>query len=210
MPDRQISVAIVDDHPVVLQGLETMIDAEPDMVVVATARDGDEAVRRIVAARPDVVIMDIRMPECDGVEAAKRILEGHPDTRIILLSGEEGPSVVDGLKAGAYGFLSKTSIGQGLIDGIRDAASGKPVVASSLLNEVLAALREISEENPLSELEQAILHSVADGKTNEQIAHELDVSVSTVKGHLAAVYEKVGARDRASALAVCFRQGWLE
>lgn len=205
-----ISVAIVDDHPVVLQGLEALIQAEPDMAVVATAHDGEEAVRRVVATQPDVVVMDVRMPRCDGVEAAKMMLAASSQVRIILLSGERSPSVVAALRAGAYGFLSKTSIAQGLVEGIRDAAHGRPVIASSLLPDVLDALRETHEPSPLSPREREILGSVAEGCTNQQIARSLGVSVSTVKAELAAVYEKTGASDRASALAVCFRRGWLE
>ena len=87
---KTISVAIVDDHPVVLRGLEQLIEAEPDMAVVATARDGEEAIRRVIATQPDVVVMDIRMPRCDGVEATQQILAVHPNIRVILLSGELG------------------------------------------------------------------------------------------------------------------------
>jgi DNA-binding NarL/FixJ family response regulator len=205
-----ITVAIVDDHPVVLQGLEAMIDAEPDMAVVATARDGLEAVRRVVATHPDVVVMDVRMPGCDGVEAARQILAEHPGVRIILLSGEQDPSVVSALRAGAYGFLSKTSIAHGLVSGIRDAANGRPVIASALIGDVLDALRTTQTPSPLTGREREILEAVALGRTNEQIAHALAVSVSTVKSELATINEKIGASDRASALAVCFRNGWIE
>jgi CheY-like chemotaxis protein len=101
MPDpSKISVAIVDDHPVVLRGLEQLIDAEPDMAVVATARDGAEAIRRVIATHPDVVVMDIRMPGLDGIAATEQILAVHPNIRVILLSGELGASVVSALKAG--------------------------------------------------------------------------------------------------------------
>ena len=187
-----------------------MIDAEPDMAVVATARDGLEAVRRVIATQPDVVVMNVRMPGCDGVEAARQILAAHPSARIILLSGEQDPAVVAALKAGAYGFLSKTSIAQGLVTGIRDAANGRPVIASALIGDVLDALRATQMPSPLTLREREILEAVASGRTNEQIAHELEVSVSTVKSELAAINEKVGASDRASALAVSFRHGWIE
>ena len=210
MPEREtISVAIVDDHPVVLRGLEALIEAEADMTVVATAHDGEEAIRRVLATRPDIVVMDIRMPTCDGVEATERILAEYPETRVILLSGELGPSVVDALKAGACGYLSKDTADRDLVSGIRDAVEGRPVIASSVLGHVLEALRAIQEPSPLTPRERAILACVAQGSTNEQIAHELGYSVSTVKAQLVALYEKVGASDRASALAVCFRRGWL-
>jgi DNA-binding NarL/FixJ family response regulator len=210
MPEAEkISVAIVDDHPVVLRGLEALIEAEPDMRVVATAHDGDEAIRRVIATHPDVVVMDIRMPTCDGVEATEQILATHSEIRVILLSGELGPSVVTALKAGAYGYLSKDTVDRDLVKGIRDAAEGRPVIASSVLGHVLDALRHTQDPSPLTPRERAILACVAQGSTNEQIARELGHSISTVKAQLASLYEKLGASDRASALAVCFRRGWL-
>lgn len=210
MPEPEtISVAVVDDHPVVLRGLEALIEAEPDMTVVATAHDGEEAVRRVIATQPDVVVMDIRMPTCDGVEATERILAAHPGIRVILLSGELGASVVTALKAGAYGYLSKDTADQDLVAGIRNAMDGRPVIASSVLGHMLDALRHTQDPSPLTPRERAILECVAQGNTNEQIARELGHSISTVKAQLAAIYEKLGASDRASALAVCFRRGWI-
>ncbi len=210
MPEPEtISVAVVDDHPVVLRGLEALIEAEPDMTVVATAHDGEEAVRRVIATQPDVVVMDIRMPTCDGVEATELILAAHPEIRVILLSGELGPSVVTALKAGAYGYLSKDTADQDLVAGIRNAVDGRPVIASSVLGHVLDALRRTQDPSPLTPRERAILECVAQGNTNEQISRELGHSISTVKAQLAAIYEKLGASDRASALAVCFRRGWI-
>jgi DNA-binding NarL/FixJ family response regulator len=205
-----IAVAIVDDHPIVLRGLETLVEGEQDMTVVATAHDGTEAIRRVIATRPDVVVMDIRMPGCDGVEATREILASLPATRVILLSGEMGPGVVAALKAGAYGFLSKDTADRDLVAGIRDAACGRPVIASSVLGHVLDALRDPQDPSPLTPRERAILNCVAQGRTNEQIAGELGFSVSTVKAQLAALYEGLGASDRASALAVCLRRGWLD
>jgi DNA-binding NarL/FixJ family response regulator len=205
----KISVAIVDDHPVVLRGLEQLIEAEPDMAIVATARDGEEAIRRVIATQPDVVVMDIRMPRCDGVEATQQILAAHPNTRVILLSGELDASVVTALRAGACGYLAKDSADRDLVDGIRTAADGRPVIAASVLGHVLEALRRTEEPSPLTPRDRAMLECIAQGNTNEQIARELGYSVSTVKAHLGTLYEKVGASDRASALAVCLRRGWI-
>jgi DNA-binding NarL/FixJ family response regulator len=207
---RTISVAIVDDHPILIQGLEAMIEAEADMTVVATAHDGNEAVRRVAATHPDVVVMDVRMPGCDGVEAAKQIISADPHVRIILLSGEPDASVVAALQEGVYGFLSKTSLARGLIEGIRDAAKGRPVIAPALLDDILVALRTTHQPSPLTHREREVLESVARGWTNEQIAHELEISVSTVKAELTEINEKTGASDRASALAVCLRKGWIQ
>jgi DNA-binding NarL/FixJ family response regulator len=205
-----ISVAIADDHPVVLQGLESLIEGEPGMTVVATARDGEEAVRRVLATRPDVVVLDIRMPGVDGAEATRRILAELPEARIIVLSGDEGPSVLDALRAGACGYLSKTTIVDSLVSGIRDAVAGRPVVGAEILDGLLDALRSAHEADPLNPRERRLMELVATGRTNEQIARELITSISTVKAQLASLYERLGATDRASALAVCFRRGWLD
>lgn len=204
-----ISVAIADDHPVFLDGLEALIEAEAGMAVVATAKNGEEAVRRFLALRPDVVIMDIRMPECDGVEATRRIIASEPETRIIVLSGDRRPPVLEALKAGALGFMSKDFVAEALVEGIREAAEGRPIVSRDYLGDLLAALRESPETNPLTLRERDILELVALGRTNEQIGRTLTISLSTVKAQLAALFEKLQASDRASALAVCFRRGWL-
>jgi DNA-binding NarL/FixJ family response regulator len=207
--DGIITVAIADDHPVVLHGLEELIDAEPDMRVVARARDGEEAVRRILATRPAVVVMDVRMPGCDGVEATERILAGHPGARIIVLSGEEGPPVVRALKAGAFGFLSKTSLTDGLVASIREAMRGTPALSPSYLGPLLQEVRTPTEASPLGPRDLRIMELVAEGQTNEQIGRALGLSLSTVKASLAELFETVGAIDRASALAICLRRGWL-
>jgi DNA-binding NarL/FixJ family response regulator len=211
--DTPISVAIADDHPIVLQGLEALIDGQADMEVVATARDGDEAVRRVLATRPDVVVLDARMPNGDGAEATRRILADHPEARIIVLSGEDGETVLDALRAGACGYLSKATIVDSLVDGIRDAMHGRPVVGGEILDGLLDALRDgpaQPAQGGLRPKERRLMELVAAGRTNDQIAKELIVSVSTVKAQLAGVYERLGASDRASALAICFRNGWVE
>jgi DNA-binding NarL/FixJ family response regulator len=202
-------VAVADDHPVVLRGLEALIDEEQDMKVVATASDGIEAVTRVLATRPQVVILDLRMPRCDGVDATRRILAGLPDARVIVLSGEKTPAVMEALQAGALAFLSKEAIGSSLVDAIRAAASGTPMVSPAVLPDLLEALRQPSVPNPLTPREREVMQLVASGSTNDQIARTLALSVSTVKALLAGLFERLDAKDRASALAVCFRQGWI-
>ena len=133
----------------------------------------------------------------------------HPNIRVILLSGELGASVVSALKAGASGYLAKDAADRDLVDGIRAAADGRPVIAAAALGHVMDALRRSEERSPLTPRDRVMLECVAQGNTNEQIARELGHSISTVKAHLAALYAKVGASDRASALAICFRRGWI-
>lgn len=204
-----ISVAIADDHPVVLQGLESLIDGQADMDVVATARDGDEAVRRVLATRPDVVVLDIRMPVLDGTEATRRILAERPETKVIILSGDDGSAVVEALRAGACGYLSKATIVDSLVEGIRDALAGRPVVGEEVLGGLLGALRDPGNGPALTDQDRELMELVAAGRTNDQIARQVHASVSTVKARLASLYERLGASDRASALAICFRNGWL-
>lgn len=206
---RTITVALADDHPVVLRGLEALVEEQPDMEVVATARDGLEAVARVVATRPHVVVLDLRMPLCDGVEATRRILARSSGSRIVLLSAEKSPSVVEALQAGAIGFLSKETIGESLVDGIRAAAEDRPVVSQPVLVKLIESIRRPADANPLNDKETQVMKHVAAGETNEQIARELHVSVSSVKAGLASAFQKLDARDRASALAVCFRRGWI-
>lgn len=206
---KTITVALADDHPVVLRGLEALVEEQPDMEVVATARDGLEAVARVVATRPHVVVLDLRMPLCDGVEATRRILVGSPGSRVVLLSAEKSPSVVEALQAGAIGFLSKDAIGDSLVDGIRAAAEDRPIVSQPMLVKLIESIRRPADANPLNDKEKQVMKLVAAGETNEQIARELHVSVSSVKAGLASAFQKLDARDRASALAVCFRRGWI-
>jgi DNA-binding NarL/FixJ family response regulator len=206
---KTITVALADDHPVVLRGLEALIEEEPDMDVVATARNGEEAVARVVATRPQVVVLDLRMPVCDGVEATRQILARSPGSRVILLSAERSPSVLEALQAGAIGFLSKDAIGDSLVDGIRAAAEDKPVMSQPVLAKLIESIRRPAAANPLNDKEKQIMELVAAGETNEQIARELRVSVSSVKAGLGSAFQKLEARDRASALASCFRRGWI-
>lgn len=208
--EEHITVVVSDDHPVVLRGLQALIEEEGDMTVVGTARDGEEAVATVLAHRPKVAVMDIRMPNCDGLEATRRILAAYPEARIIILSAVEEPEPpLEAFRVGAIGFLPKVSIAQFLVDAIRQAAAGKAVMTPDVVTSLVHALRGGPEASPLSSREHEILLLIAQGKTNDQIARLLDTSVSTVKAQLSALFEKLGATDRASALAVCFRRGWL-
>jgi DNA-binding NarL/FixJ family response regulator len=178
---EQIRVVLADDHPLILEGIRALIQGAPGMAVVGEATNGEDAVTTILTERPDVAVLDVRMPGIDGVEATRRIVRDHPETRVIVLSAQaDAETAVQALRAGAIGFLPKEAFGPTLLEGIRAA-----------------------------EEERALLELVADGCTNVQIARAMSVSVSTVKAHLSALFKRLGARDRASAVAVCFRKGWL-
>jgi len=203
-----IRVVVADDHPMVLASLEALIKQWPDLAVVATARDGEEAVDAVRSTKPHIAVLDVRMPKCDGLEATRRIKVERPDTSVIIISGGDDPaSALRAFQAGAIGFLPKATTGRFLVEGIRMAAGGRAVVTAETVASMLT--NSMPSSTPLTSREQMILELVADGQTNDKIARRLQVSVSTVKAQLTAMFEKLGATDRASAVAISFRGGWL-
>jgi DNA-binding NarL/FixJ family response regulator len=207
---EQIRVVLADDHPLILEGIRALIQGAPGMAVVGEATNGEDAVTTILTERPDVAVLDVRMPGIDGVEATRRIVRDHPETRVIVLSAQaDAETAVQALRAGAIGFLPKEAFGQTLLEGIRAAASGEVALTPDLVSSVVRELHAPTGPSALAEEERALLELVADGCTNVQIARAMSVSVSTVKAHLSALFKRLGARDRASAVAVCFRKGWL-
>ncbi len=208
--NQRIRVVLADDHPVVLQGLTSLLEDRDDMEVVAAVRNGREAVNAVVDVHPEVAVLDIRMPGGDGLEATRRIVQNSPETKVIVLSGaDEASSALEAFKAGAIGFLPKASMGKFLIDSIRMAAKGQAIMTLDTVTEVVKSVERDSEPSALTEREGEMIRRIADGQTNEQIAKALGVSVSTAKAYLTELFQKIGASDRASAVAICFRRGWL-
>lgn len=180
------------------------------MEVVAAVRNGREAVEAVVGVHPDVAVLDIRMPGGDGLEATRKIVQHSPETKVIVLSGgDEASSALDAFKAGAIGFLPKATMGKLLIDSIRMAAKGQAIMTLDTVTEVVRSVERSREPSALTERESEMVRRIADGQTNEQIAKALGVSVSTAKAYLTELFQKIGATDRASAVAICFRRGWL-
>jgi DNA-binding NarL/FixJ family response regulator len=204
-----IRLLIVDDHPVVRDGLRGILETSPEFEVVGEAGDGAEAVIRAVALQPDVVLMDLRMPGTDGVSAIRRLAERGVTARVLVLTTYDTDSdVIPAIEAGATGYLLKDCPRSELIRAVQAAARGEaalsPAVATRLLGQVRAPARE-----PISNRELDVLALVARGSSNRDIAARLFISEATVKTHLLHVYAKLGVNDRAAAVAAGFERGLL-
>lgn len=209
---RPIRLLIVDDHPVVRDGLSGIFAAEPGFEVAGEAGDGAQAIRLAEALRPDVILMDLRMPGMDGVSAiAELARRGSPARVLVLTTYDTDRYVLPAIEAGATGYLLKDSPRADLLRAVRAAAAGEavlsPAVAAKLLSQVRAPARDAAAAEPLSQRELEVLELVAAGTTNREIAARLFISEATVKTHLLHVYRKLGVSDRAAAVAAAFHQG---
>ena len=204
-----VRVLIVDDHPVVRDGLRGMFSGEAGFEVVGEAATGAEAVVRAEALRPDVVLMDLRMPEMDGVTAIGRLARSGSTARVLVLTTYDTDSdVLPAIEAGATGYLLKDARADELFRAVRAAARGEAVLSPSVATRLLGQVRRPARE-PLSQREQEVLELVARGATNREAARQLFVSEATVKTHLLHVYAKLGVNDRAAAVAEAFERGLL-
>ncbi|NNC10626.1 response regulator transcription factor [Planctomonas sp. JC2975] len=209
MSDETISVLVVDDHPVVRDGLIGMISSDPGLVVVGEAGNGDEAVTACETLRPDVVLLDLRMPGSGGVDAIRTLRGRGDDTRILVLTTYDGDrDVSQALESGATGYLLKDATRGELLAGIRATARGETTLAPSVTSKLVGRLRGPANGS-LSERELEVLRLVADGRTNRAIADTLFVSEATVKSHLLNIYAKLEVTDRAAAVSQGYRRGLL-
>jgi len=205
-----IRVLIADDHLVVREGLRAILGTTADLDVVGEARDGAEAVQLTEERSPDVVLMDLRMPNVDGIEAIRRIKAHHPEVEIVILTTyNDDAYIVEGMRAGARGYLLKDVDREVLFQTIRAAARGESLLPSAVTDKLVAHLSEPSTGEALSEREQEVLTLVAQGATNRRIAAELGITERTVKAHVTNIFNKLGVNSRAQAVAVALRRGLL-
>lgn len=204
-----IRLLIADDHPVVRDGLRGIFEGSGDFEVVAEACNGREAVDRAAVMRPDVVLMDLRMPVLDGVSATRELnRRGVPSRVLVLTTYDADSDVLPALEAGATGYLLKDAPADDLLRGARAAARGESMLAPSVTSRLLGQVREPAKE-PLSQRELDVLALIARGCSNREAAAKLYISEATVKTHLLHLYAKLGVSDRAAAVAVGYDRAIL-
>lgn len=208
---REIRVLVVDDHEVVAASLRMVLDAEPDLSTVGHAATLGEARSLVSATRPDVILLDHRLPDGDGVAAIAGLRALHPAVQVVVLTASEADHVLlAAVEAGAAGFLSKSGGIDELTAAVRSAAVGESVIAPDLLARLLQRSHGREEtRRPLTEREREVLLLVAEGRSNADIADRLAVSVHTVRNHIASLSAKLGAHSKLEALSIAVREGLL-
>jgi DNA-binding NarL/FixJ family response regulator len=208
-PPAPVTVLLADDHPVVREGLRGMLAAEPGIRVIAEAASGGEAVAMVRQHRPQVVLMDLRMPDGDGVTATAGILAEVPATRVVVLTTyETDADIIRAVEAGACGYLLKDTSRQELARAVRAAARGETVLAPAVAGRLVSHLRRPSAD-PLSARETEVLALVGGGHTNADIGRMLFISEATVKTHLLRAFGKLGVSDRTAAVTKAIELGML-
>jgi DNA-binding NarL/FixJ family response regulator len=204
---RSIRILSVDDHPLMREGIAAIVRNEPDMELVAEASNGREAIQGFRDHRPDVTLMDLRLPDIGGIDAMIAIRTEFADARIIILTTFEGDvEIRRALQAGALGYILKTTARQQLVEMIRRVHSGKKQIPP----DIAAQLAEHLSDESLSKREMDVLEKIAGGNRNSDIASLLFISEETVKGHVKHIMEKLGASDRTQAVAIAIRRGIIQ
>jgi DNA-binding NarL/FixJ family response regulator len=204
---RAIRILTVDDHQLLREGIAAVLEGQPDMVLVGQASNGREAIESFRQHRPDVTLMDLRMPDMSGIEAITSIRAEFPNARIIVLTTYAGDVQAAGaLKAGASGYLLKNLVRKELLETIRVVHMGKRRIPP----EIAIEIAEHVADDALTEREIEVLRRVAAGKSNKVIAAELDISEGTVKTHMKSILPKLGANDRTHAVMIALKRGILD
>jgi DNA-binding NarL/FixJ family response regulator len=202
-----IRILTVDDHPMLREGLASVIESQPDMMLIGEAANGREAIERFRAHRPDVTLMDLQMPDMNGIDAINAIRGEFPDARIVVLTTYKGDvQAVRALKAGAAGYLLKSMLRKELLETIRVVHSGRRRVPPEIATEIA----EHAGDDALTEREVAVLKRVAAGGANKQIAVILGISEETVKAHMKSILAKLSANDRTHAVTIALNRGIIE
>jgi len=206
-----IRVLVVDDHPIVRQGLVGVLSDEDDLEVVGQASSGREAVALVARVRPDVVLLDLEMDDLDGVEAIPQLRAAHPSVEVLVFTAyDTDERVLGAVRAGARGYLLKGASAEDIARGIRTVAAGGSYLEPRVANKVLAEMASGGHRaNALSAREREVLRLVAEGLPTKQIANALSISERTVKFHVNSIFHKLGAENRAQAVAVAAQRGLL-
>jgi len=210
-----IKILIADDHLIIRQGLRLILETESDLELIGEASDGNEALSLCKKLKPDVVLMDLRMPNMDGLTAIEKLRADQPEVAVVILTTfNEDELMLRGLQAGARGYLLKDTDRSTLFDTIRAATRGetllKPEIMARVLSQKSITRSETIEPVNLTDRELEVLKAVAQGARSKEIAVQLGISERTVKAHLASIYEKLGVDSRAAAIAVAAQKGLLK
>jgi DNA-binding NarL/FixJ family response regulator len=219
--NNKIRVVLADDQPIILQGLRYIIDAQPDMEVVGEASDGENVINIVLNTKPDVVLMDIQMPNRTGIEATSTILNLLPTVRVVLLTTFDVQEYVfDGIRAGAVGYLLKDTNTKELLDGIRWVNQGQAIYRTAMASKALAKAianeksdignkdnNQLELSEPLTDREIDVLQQMAYGRRNSEIADILHISQGTVKTHVHRIIQKLGVEERTQAVVFAIRNG---
>ena len=199
-----IRILTVDDHPLLRKGIAALVNAEPDLKLIAEASNGKEALEAFRSHRPDITLMDLQMPEMDGLEAVEAIRREFPEARIIVLTTYSGDTqVLRALKGGARGYMLKGNVHKELLDAIRAVHAGQKRIPP----ELAAELADHAADDALTAREIDVLRLIAVGNSNKEIADHLSIGEATVKSHVTGILSKLGANDRAHAVTIGLKRG---
>ena len=208
---KKITVILADDHPALRQGIKTMLEMEGDLKVIDEASDGQEALAKVRELKPDVLVLDVSMPNMSGLDVIRTLAQEETPTRVLALSAYDDENfIIEMVEAGAAGYLLKREALETIVEAVRGVAAGETGWFSDAIIEKMARrpLQERSVEQQLTNREREILHFLALGWTNNQIGSEMGISERTVRYHLRNIYDKIGANSRGAAIAWAIRHGF--